>query len=59
MLRKVTNMLRKETDNFGYSHGVTLSEDVCNIILSRTIFNELLSRRFPIARFAAIGGKGK
>ena len=52
-------MLRKEADNFGHSYGVSLSEDVCNIILSRTIFNELLSRSFPIARFAAIGGKGK
>ena len=52
-------MLRKETDNFGYSNGVTVSEDVGNIILSQTNFNELLSRSFPIARFAAIGGKGK
>ena len=52
-------MLRIESDNFGYSYGVTLSEDVCNSILSRTIFNELLSRSFPIARLAAIGGKGK
>ena len=50
---KLTNILRKERDNFGYSYGVTLSEDVCNSILSRTIFNELLSRSFPIARFVA------
>ena len=52
-------MPRKETDNFGYSYGVTLSEEVCNSILSRTIFNELLSRSFPIARFAANRREGE